>query len=194
MTHYHFGVRSDFSIGESTLQIKGLVKAVKDAGATSVALTDTMNISGVVEFCNEAKKAEIKPLVGCTLRVYRDPTYRKPKKGSGEVEKDNPMFQMKVFVRNDEGLRWLLGVLSKANSADYFYYHSRLGVEDLLTAPADSVIFTTGDLFNVFHMGAEAREIVFRLSHCNKTYVELVPINTPPVSYTHLTLPTIYSV
>lgn len=178
--HYIFGARTDFSLGESTLQVKRLVKVAKELGADSVALTDTMNVSGLVEFCNEATNAGIKPLLGCTLRVYQDPTYRKPKKGSGEVERPNPTFQMKVFVRNDEGLRWLLALLSKANSADYFYYHSRTGVEDLETAPAGSVIFTTGDLFNMFHMGKEkAREIITRLSSNNKVFVELVPINTP---------------
>jgi len=168
--------RSDHSIGESILQIKSIVEKAKELGYASVALTDTMTISSMVTLTNECKKADIKPIVACTLRVYDDPTYRKPAKKSGEVEKTNNFYQIKVYVKSDAGLRSLMKLLSKGNSAEYYYYHSRVGLDDVLAL--EDVIVTTGDLFNVFHH-PNHRSILGKLIERHETFVEVCPINTP---------------
>ena len=142
-------VRSDHSIGESIMQVGTIVSRAKELGFTSVALVDTMSISALVEFSNKCKKEGIKPIIGCTVRVYEDPTYRKPSKSSGEAVKSNPFYQLKVYVKSDAGLRSLMRLISKGNSSEYFYYHSRVGFDDVLGL--EDVIVTTGDLFNVFH-------------------------------------------
>lgn len=170
------GVRSDFSIGESIMQTSSIVKMAKELGYESVALVDTMTISSMVSFASKAKKEGIKPIVGCTLRVYDDPTYRKPSKASGEKEKPNPFYHIKVFVRDDVGLRSLLKLLSKGNSEEYFYYHSRVGLDDVMEL--ENVIVSTGDIFNLFHHPKHL-EILEKLRTKFATYVELVPINTP---------------
>lgn len=172
----NLSIRSDFSIGESIMSPSKVIEHAKNAGYEAVALTDTMTISSMVALSNSAKKAGIKPIVGCTLRVYDDPTYRKPAKSSGEKEKPNPFFQLKVYVHDDVGLRSLLKLLSKGNSEEYFYYHARVGLEDVMCL--ENVSVTTGDMFNAFHH-ARHREIIMRLASKFKTYIELVPINTP---------------
>jgi DNA polymerase-3 subunit alpha len=169
-------VRSDFSIGESTIKVGDLVDRAVELGYESVALVDTMTISSMVSFANKAKKAGIKPIIGCTLRVYDNPRYRKPKKASGEEEIPNPSYQLKVYVHDDVGLRSLFKLLSKANSEEYFYYHSRVGLDDVLEL--ENVTVTTGDLFNVFHH-PEAWKILLKLDEKFPTYAEIVPINTP---------------
>lgn len=169
-------VRSDFSIGESCLQIGTLVKRAKEVGWESVALVDIMTISGMVGFFKAASKEGIKPVIGCTLRVFDDPTYRKPKKGSGEVEKANRSYFLKVYVKSEKGLASLMALLSKGASEEYFYYTSRVGLEDVLNL--EDVIVTTGDFFSLFHH-PDHREILQRLSGRLKTYVEIVPLNTP---------------
>ena len=169
-------IKSDHSIGESILQIDGIVSKSKEFGFEAIALVDTMSISAMVPFTNQCKKAGIKPIIGCTLRVYDDPRYRKPKKGSGEVEKKNNFYQLKVYVKSDNGLRSLMKLLSKGGSEEYFYYHSRVGLDDVMEL--EDVIVTTGDLFNLFHHPDHV-QILKKLKSKFETFIEIVPINTP---------------
>lgn len=171
-------VRSDFSIGESTLQIDTIIERAKELGYESVALVDTMSVSAMVNFTNKAKKAGIKPIIGCTLRVYDDPTYKKPAKASGIVEKENLTYNLKVYVQTEEGLHSLLKLLSKGNSEENFYYNARVGLEDVLALTGVAV--STGDFYSVFHH-PDAEAICYSLftRFMDDFYVELVPINTP---------------
>ena len=171
------GIRSDFSVGESTLQIPTIVKAAAERGINKLILTDTMTVSGVVKFTNLCKKEGITPIIGVNVRVVLDPTYRKPKKNSGEEEKPNPHFFVRVFPKNENGMKSILKMLSKANSKDYFYYFSRIGFEDLLDM--EDIEVSTCDLNSLFTMDNYldyADRIIQRFGRLN---VELVPINTP---------------
>jgi DNA polymerase-3 subunit alpha len=171
--HHHLALRSDFSLGESMLQLKPMIERAKAAGYRSVALVDNMNISGMVEFTNQAKKASLKPIIGCTLRVYDDPTYRKEKGGA----KQSREIRVKAYVQTDEGLHNLIRVLSRAYSEERFYYNARCGWSDLeeLTGCA----LTTGDFLNVFHH-PDAFDLLTLAKHKGiKFFCELVPFNTP---------------
>lgn len=172
-------VKSDFSIGQSLLQIDHIIEEAKKHGYESVTLMDDMTLNGMVSFTNKAKKAGIKPIIGCRLRVYQDPTYRKPTKASGLEEKPNPFYMLKVYVQNEDGIKSLLKLLSKANSPEYFYYHARCGLADVLAL--EGVAVSTGDLFNLFHHERHS-DILFQLQARfgnDKVFVELCPIDTP---------------
>jgi DNA polymerase III subunit alpha len=170
--------RSDFSMGESTLQVGKLVDKAKELGYESIALVDNMTISNMVAFSDKAKKAGIKPIIGCTVRVVDDPTYRKPPKASGEVEKPNQLVTLKVYAQTDAGLRSLMKLLSKGNSPEYFYYHSRVGIEDVLQLKGCAI--STGDFYGLFHH-PRYDELFWRLVqvHGTRLWVEIVPGNTP---------------
>lgn len=176
---YNLSVRSDFSIGESMLQIDKLIEAVKKAGYTGVALTDTMSIHGLVDFSNKAKAAEIKPIIGCRIRVVDDPTYRKPTKASGLAEKPNPSFMVKVYAINDDGIRSIMDVLSKSMTDDYFYYVARVGLNEILTMKG--VIVTTGDMQGVFSHDDYSTITTQLVSAHGKdnVFIELMPADTP---------------
>lgn len=169
-------VKSDHSIGESILQVGSIVKKAKELGFETIALTDTMSISSMVELSGSCKKEGIKPIVGCTIRVYDDPTYRKPSKSSGEKERPNPFYHLKVYVKTERGLSSLMKLLTKGNSQEYFYYHARVGLADVLAL--EDVIVTTGDLFNLFHH-PNHKAILDQLIERHRTFVEVCPINTP---------------
>lgn len=177
--NHALAVRSDFSIGESLLQLDHIIEKAKEFGYESVALVDTMSLHAMVDFSNKAKKAGIRPIIGCRLRVYDDPTYRKPSKASGDKEMPNPSYSLKVYALDERGVKSLLKLLSKALSPEYFYYHARCGLNDVLAL--EGVAVSTGDLFNLFHHD-DHLAILEKLG-CkfgwDKTFVELVPINTP---------------
>lgn len=177
--NHMLAARSDFSISESMLQIEHLVADAKEKGYESVTLMDTMSLHGMVDFINRAKKAGIKPIIGCRIRVVDDPTYRKPSKASGEREKPNPMFMLKAYVTGDKGVASLLKLLSKANSDEYFYYHARVGMKEVLEL--EDVLISTGDLFSIWHHKEHDKLICLLQARFGMegVYSELVPIDTP---------------
>jgi DNA polymerase-3 subunit alpha len=164
--------RSDFSLGESMLQIKRLCEAAKAAGYESVALTDTMTISGMVEFTNQAKKAGLKPIIGCTLRVYDDESFDKELR-----EKKNREIRLKAYVQTEEGLKNLIAALSKAYNEDQFYYNARMRWDDV--KGLQGCVLTTGDFFSLFHHPDHLTKIAELQAARIAVVAELVPINTP---------------
>jgi uracil-DNA glycosylase family 4 len=178
MINHALSVRSDFSIGESLLQVDHIIEDAKKHGYQSVALVDTMSIHNLVDFSNRAKKAGLKPIVGCRLRVYDDPFWKKPSKASGIADKPNPMVSIKVYITGEKGITSLMKLLSAANSPEQFYYHSRCGWEDVLAL--EDVAVSTGDFQSLWHH-PKAEELAKRLysQFGDKFFVELVPINTP---------------
>jgi len=175
--NHALSVRSDFSVGNSLLQVDHIIEQAKKHSYQSVALVDDMSIHNMVDFSNRCKKAGIKPIIGCRLRVVDDPTYRKPSKSSGIKEEPNPLVMIKVYATDERGINSLLKLLSKANSKEYFYYHSRVGWKDVLEL--EGVAVTTGDFFNLFHHPQYPDRIAALRCNFERLYVELTPINTP---------------
>jgi DNA polymerase-3 subunit alpha len=66
-------VHSHYSFLDSTLSPTAIVELAKRNGLSSVALTDTGNLHGAVEFVEAAKKAGVKPILGAELRVGDHP-------------------------------------------------------------------------------------------------------------------------
>lgn len=64
---------SYFSFLDSTLSPTALVALAKEHGLPAVALTDTGNLHGAVEFFHAAKKAGIKPILGAKLNLPGGP-------------------------------------------------------------------------------------------------------------------------
>ena len=171
-------VRSDFSIGQSLLQVDHIITEAVKHGYESVALVDDMSVHNLVDFCAKAKKAGIKPIIGCRIRVVDDPLYRAPKKASGDPIKPNPLVMLKVYVKDDAGIHSLMKLLSKANSREYFYYHSRVGWDEI--KELEGCIVTTGDFYNVFsHPMYEEIVLNLRDQFRDDFYIELPPIDTP---------------
>lgn len=64
---------SHYSFLDSTLSPARIVALAKQHGLRSVALTDTGNLHGAVEFVLAAKEAGVKPIIGTELRVADKP-------------------------------------------------------------------------------------------------------------------------
>src|SRR5687768_12313693 len=74
MSFVHLHVHSQYSLLESTIQLKSLAKTTKEFGMPAVAVTDYGNMFGAVEFYFAAKDAGVKPILG--LEVYIAPGSR----------------------------------------------------------------------------------------------------------------------
>lgn len=173
-------VQSHFSIGSSMLQIGQIAEKAKALGYESVALVDDMSVHALVEFCGKCKANGVQPIVGCRLRVYDDATYKvPPKKVLGTAKPmQNNMFQPKVYIKSEKGLKGLFKLLSAANTKEQFYYHSRTDLKSLLEL--EDVVVTTGDMFGLFsHPDAESIARQLQTTFGEDFYVELSPVNTP---------------
>jgi len=135
------------------LSPKEIVKTAKDRGHHTVALTDTMTVSGMMEFSSAAKEHDIKAIIGCRLRIVMDLAYRKPKRSEIAMPKDNPEWYPKVYVKNKQGMTDLLGMLSVANDEDHFFHVARLSLKDLLVClKKGNLAVSTGDMNGLFHV------------------------------------------
>ncbi|MGH7800604.1 MAG: PHP domain-containing protein, partial [Thermodesulfobacteriota bacterium] len=65
----HLHLHSQYSLLDGAIKFDELFTKAKEYGMTAVALTDHGNIFGAVEFYKEAKKAGIKPIIGCEVYV-----------------------------------------------------------------------------------------------------------------------------
>jgi DNA polymerase-3 subunit alpha len=179
--HSILAARTDFSVGESILTTKVLIKNAVDAGAKAIAMTDTMSVTGMIDFTNKAKAEGLKPVIGCRLRLSDNPTWRP---GDGEKKKDMPRsYFLTVYALKEAGIKAIFRLLTLANSDDRFYYVAKLGFEDLYAElkglAGDDLAIVLGDAHSVLeHPNVD--DIVLELNdQVEMIYAPLVPIDTP---------------
>lgn len=164
-------VRSDFSLGESSFQIPRIIEAAVAQGYTHVALCDLMTVSGIPAFTEKAKKAGVTPIAGVTLHVVDDAAAK-------VKDKVNSPFRIKVYPKDEEGMRSIFAALSKSLSAENFYYNARLGMGDILAL--SNVVVTTGDMRNLWHHPqAEKLAGLMAGRFDSDFFVEMVALDTP---------------
>lgn len=191
--HTILAARSDFSVGESILTTEMIVKNAVAAGQKAVALTDTMSVTGMIEFTVAAKKAGIKPVIGTRLRISDDPTFR-PEKG----QKFNKVKPAECFVTayalTEAGVKAIFRLLTLGNTDDtvdpttgettpgHFYYYPKIGFEELLHELAvhgEDLAIVLGDTQSLLqHADAQNRVSALTLA-CPHVYAPLVPVDTP---------------
>src|ERR1700689_1887027 len=65
----HTHVHSAYSLREGAITVETLVKHAKADDAPAIAITDTNNLFGALEFSEKAAKAGVQPLIGAQLTV-----------------------------------------------------------------------------------------------------------------------------
>ncbi len=115
-------VHTEYSLLDGACRIRNLVNRVRELGQTAVAITDHGNMYGAVEFWNEAKKAGIKPVIGC--EVYVAPRTRFDK----EPRLDTSPYHLVLLCENNEGYRNLVKLVSLAG-LEGFYNKPRVDSE-----------------------------------------------------------------
>ncbi|PHR26429.1 MAG: DNA polymerase III subunit alpha [Desulfotalea sp.] len=121
-THLH--VHSQYSLLDGAIRIADLLDKCKEFGMDSVAITDHGAMYGALEFYAKAKKAGIKPIVGCEL--YIAPGDMRVKK----VVDGNIAFHIVVLAMNHTGYKNLMKMASIAQF-EGFYYKPRIDMEVL---------------------------------------------------------------
>jgi DNA polymerase-3 subunit alpha len=104
----HLHVHSSYSLLEGALTIARLVELAKKDRQPALALTDTDNMFGALEFSEKMAGAGIQPIVGCALGVdFGDQDNRGP-----AVGEDRP--RLVLLAAREDGYRSLMRLTSRA--------------------------------------------------------------------------------
>jgi len=112
----HLHVHSEYSLLDGANRIPDLVAACKADGQTALALTDHGNLFGSIELYQTAKKAEIKPILGCEVYVARRSRHEPHSK-----QKGNGYNHLTLLARDAEGWRNLVHLASAAYLEGYHF-------------------------------------------------------------------------
>jgi DNA polymerase III subunit alpha len=134
----HLHLHSQYSFLDATIRLGDLMKAVKAGGMESVALTDHGHMHGLVDFAEQAKKNNVKPIFGC--EVYVAPSGR-------EDRSKREAHHMVLLAKNDTGLANLRYLVSEGYLSG-FHYHPRIDY-DLLKNHTEGLIGLTACLGGV---------------------------------------------
>ena len=134
----HLHVHTDYSLLDGACRIDRLMNRAADLGMKSLAMTDHGNLFGTINFYTAAKKAGLKPLIGCEVYIVPGSRLERPERGQGNY------FHMGLLAQDFAGYRNLLKIISDANLKG-FYYKPRTDLE-MLAAHADGLVGFSGCL------------------------------------------------
>ncbi len=103
----HLRVHSAYSLAEGAIKIKKLVELCKKLEMPAVAVTDTGNLFGALQFSVTAAKEGIQPIIGCQLWV------EKPEQVGERSKKTETPDQIVLLAQTQEGYKNLIRLSSK---------------------------------------------------------------------------------
>ncbi|KKT32768.1 DNA polymerase III subunit alpha [Candidatus Woesebacteria bacterium RIFOXYB1_FULL_42_36] len=111
----HLHVHTEYSLLDGLSNIKRLLNHVKENGMDSIAVTDHGVMYGEIEFYKEAKKQEVKPILGMEGYITQGKLTDKPARG----ELRN--YHLILLAKNNEGYQNLMKLSSIAHLNGYYY-------------------------------------------------------------------------
>ena len=161
----HLHVHSHYSLLDGVNTIPALVRAARDHGMKSLALTDHGNMFGAVEFHHACLKGGIKPIIGIEAYIT-DGSRKERKRERGKQH----AFHLLLLAENETGYHNLLQLTSAAYT-EGFYYKPRIDHE-LLRQHSDGIIATSACLSGevnraLLHGDAEKAE------ECARRYIDI---------------------
>lgn len=120
----HLHVHSQYSLLDGAASLERLVQEAVRTGQRAVAVTDHGVMYGAFKFCQAAKKAGVKPIVGCEVYVAKRSRHdREPK-----IDEDS--YHLVLLAENEIGYQNLVKLVSLSH-LEGFYYRPRVDREIL---------------------------------------------------------------
>ncbi len=136
----HLRVHTAYSLSEGAIRVKELTELCKRHGMPAVAMTDTSNLFGAMDFSLTLSKAGIQPIIGCQLALGREEGGGGTTARLGRKPEPDPLV---LLAQDQAGYRNLLKLSSLA------YLETPPGETphisyDALAAHADGLLALTG--------------------------------------------------
>ncbi len=136
----HLHLHSQYSLLDGLNRVDRIAKQAAAMGQQAVALTDHGNMHGAIEFYDYAKKAGVKPILGCELYVTSGSRHERVPRSQGGAGTHH----LTVLAQNVEGYRNLCRLVSLAYR-EGFYFKPRVDHE-LLEQFNEGLIVLSGCL------------------------------------------------
>ncbi|MEX0600003.1 MAG: DNA polymerase III subunit alpha [Rhodothermales bacterium] len=146
----HLHCHTQFSLLDGAAGIQALVDRAAHSGMSGLAITDHGNLYGVPKFYTSARKAGIKPIIGCEFYVTP----------SGMQDRsDRTRYHQVLLAKDERGYQNLIK-LSSLSYTDGYYYKPRIDKETL-RAYSEGLIATTcclqGEVLQIILNEGEAK-------------------------------------
>jgi DNA polymerase-3 subunit alpha len=165
---------SQYSILDSTASVQALAKQAEKFEMESIALTDSGNMHGAVDFYKACKAHHVKPIIGLEIQVAPESRFEKKRiygKASG--------YPIILLAKNAVGYRNLCK-LSSFGFTEGFYYTPRVDM-NLLEEYTEGLICLLGgtesefsQLVLVDHEKAKEKLLIFQKMYKDNLYLELL--------------------
>ncbi len=136
----HLHNHSDYSLLDGAQTVHTLVNTIDDLGMDSVALTEHGNMFSVIPYYKSAKKAGVKPIIGCETYVAMGSRFDKKPRSDGGWGNNH----LVLLAQNYKGYQNLMKLVTHGY-LEGFYYRPRIDIE-LLTKYNEGIICLSGCL------------------------------------------------
>lgn len=135
----HLHNHSHYSLQDAAATVKDLVKTAVKYEMKAFALTDHGVMYGVQEFYKEAKKANLKPLIGMEGYIVLDGSrFDKKNSANGDEKRSKNYYHIVFIAKNKTGFKNLVK-LTSIGFKEGFYYRPRIDLE-VLKKYSDGII------------------------------------------------------
>lgn len=111
----HLHNHSEFSLLDGLSKIKDMVRHVKEAGMTAIALTDHGNMYGTINFYKACVEQGIKPIIGAEIYIAK--RTRTDKEAGIDMDSNHLI----LLAKNLQGYKNLMKIISIAGLEGYYY-------------------------------------------------------------------------
>src|ERR1700709_2736471 len=107
----HLRVHSAYSLSEGAIKADKIASLAKNAGMPAVAITDSGNLFGALEFSQACSGKGIQPIIGCQIALTRADNARLPPDPVVLLAQDAEglanlqRLSSRAFLQTDPGLR-----------------------------------------------------------------------------------------
>jgi DNA polymerase III subunit alpha len=105
----HLRVHSAYSLSEGAVQIKAMATLARDQGMPALAITDTGNLFGALEFSEALVEKGIQPIIGCVLKIDFNENPQAQKFTQGK-----PLHHIVLLVKDEQGYLNLMKLVSSS--------------------------------------------------------------------------------
>jgi DNA polymerase-3 subunit alpha len=113
-----------FSLASGAIRISDLVNKAKELKIPALAICDSQNLFGALEFSSACKKSGIQPIIGAEMLVNfsaletsaingsKTSNNKKPNNQQNHLETENSLVKMPLIARNEQGYKNLMHLVS----------------------------------------------------------------------------------
>ncbi|MEG3618075.1 DNA polymerase III subunit alpha [Magnetovibrio sp. PR-2] len=165
----HLRVHSAYSLSEGAIRVKDLSGLCKNFDMPAVAVTDTNNLFGALEFSLTSTDSGVQPIIGGQISITREGG---DNPSMGRTVSNIDPDQVVLLVQNDEGYRNILKMLSTAYMESDNVEDPQISLEALEKYSGGLILLTGGILGPVGRalVDGQVDEARATLERLNKAY------------------------